>query len=99
MKKLIEIAPCCQGDRTKHAAWLTSDNIGIPREFDGMSDSAFVRITTVCKLLSCSHATIWRWVKTSKLPAPKKLGPRLTAWNVGEIRLALRDFMTGAHHG
>ena len=29
-----------------------------------------------------SAATIWRWVKLGKFPAPVQLGPQTTAWPV-----------------
>ena len=63
--------------------------------FDALPDSAFVRLPHLVALFSCSPATLWRWVKASKLPAPKKLGPRVSAWNVGEIRQALSARMKG----
>jgi predicted DNA-binding transcriptional regulator AlpA len=56
--------------------------------FDDLPDSAFVRLPTVKVLKSASSATIWRWVKAGRLPAPHKLSPGVTAWNVGELRRA-----------
>ena len=58
--------------------------------FDSLPDSGFVRLPVLLGLLGCSRATIWRWVKSKKVPAPKKLGERIAAWNVGEIRAALK---------
>lgn len=57
--------------------------------FDSLPDSAFVRVDTVAALRGCSRATTWRHASMGLLPAPKKLGPGLTAWNVGEIRACL----------
>lgn len=54
--------------------------------FDQLPDSAHVRLPIVAPLFSTSTATVWRWVKSGRLPAPKKLGPNTTAWNVGELR-------------
>jgi predicted DNA-binding transcriptional regulator AlpA len=54
--------------------------------FDSLPDSAHVRQKDVEGLLGVSGATVWRWVRTGRLPAPKKLGPRTTAWNVGDLR-------------
>ena len=59
--------------------------------FDDLPRSAHVRLPTVRALISASSATTWRWVKLGRLPAPKKLGPGVTAWNVGELRDALAD--------
>ena len=32
-----------------------------------------------------SRCTIWRWVKTGRLPAPEKIGPNCTRWDFQEI--------------
>lgn len=57
--------------------------------FDKLPDSAHVRLPTVAPLFGISAPTVWRWVKSGRLPAPKKLGPNTSAWNVGELRRAL----------
>lgn len=58
-------------------------------QFDDLPDSANVRLPVVAALNSVSEPTVWRWVKTGRLPAPKKLGPNVTAWNVGELRRSM----------
>jgi len=67
----------------------------IAANFTNLPDCAFVRLPVLLALFSCSRATIWRWVKASKIPAPKKLGARITAWNVAEIRAVLSAHMNG----
>jgi predicted DNA-binding transcriptional regulator AlpA len=65
---------------------------GIPdalRNFDALPDSAHVRLSTVAALFGCSPATVWRGVKAGRIPQPKKLSPRTTCWNAGELRRAL----------
>ncbi len=57
--------------------------------FDFLPDSAHVRLATVAALWACSPATVWRGVKSGRIPAPRKLSPKTTAWNVGELRRAL----------
>ncbi len=59
------------------------------RNFDLMPNTAWVRLPVVCGLYSCSPATVWRRVQEGIIPNPKKLGPRHTAWNVGQLRQAL----------
>ena len=59
------------------------------KNFDSLPDSAHVRQPVVEALFACSPATVWRRVKTGIIPSPRKLGPRVTAWNVGELRDAL----------
>jgi predicted DNA-binding transcriptional regulator AlpA len=58
--------------------------------FDHAPDSAFVRLAVVAALFACSPATIWRRVKKGTLPVGRKLSEGVTAWNVGELRKALR---------
>ena len=58
--------------------------------FDHLPDSGFVRLPVVAALFACSPATVWRRVKKGTLPTPRKLSEGVTAWNVGELRKALR---------
>jgi predicted DNA-binding transcriptional regulator AlpA len=65
---------------------------GIPdalRNFDSLPDSANVRVPVVAALFACANVTVWRRVKAGTMPAPRKMGARVTAWNVGELRRAL----------
>ncbi|MEC5397930.1 helix-turn-helix transcriptional regulator [Uliginosibacterium sp. H1] len=57
--------------------------------FDSLPDSASVRQPVVEALFSCSAATVWRRVRDGRIPQPRKLSDRVTAWNVGELRAAL----------
>ncbi len=36
-------------------------------------------------------ATLWRWVKAKKFPAPHKLSEGVTAWKVEEVRAWLAE--------
>lgn len=54
--------------------------------FDNLPDAAHVRLPIVAALNSVGPATVWRWVKSGRLPAPVKLGPNTTAWRVGDLR-------------
>jgi prophage regulatory protein len=64
-------------------------------------DEDYVRIPAVTKLNSVlpeegyvrlpvvfpvSRSTWWAGVKSGRFPQPVKLGPRITAWRVGDIR-------------
>lgn len=60
------------------------------KNFDSLPDSAFVRQKVVEGLYGCSSATVWRNVKKLIIPAPRKLSERVTAWNVGQLRAALK---------
>lgn len=59
-------------------------------KFNELPDCSYVRQPIVLSLLSCSKSTLWRLVKSSKVPSPKKISSRISAWNVGQLRLALQ---------
>lgn len=60
------------------------------RHFDSLPNSASVRLPVVCGLVGVSPATAWRMALDGRLPAPRKMGPKITAWNVGELRQKLK---------
>jgi len=57
-------------------------------QFDDLPDSASVRLPVVAALNGISAPTVWRWVKAGRLPAPRKSGPNVTVWSVGDLRRA-----------
>lgn len=59
------------------------------RNFDQLPNSASVRQPVVQALYACSPASVWRGVNAGRIPKPRKLSPRTTCWNVGELRQAL----------
>ncbi|MCB1983978.1 MAG: AlpA family phage regulatory protein [Burkholderiales bacterium] len=59
------------------------------RNFDQLPNTANVRQPVVQALYACSAASVWRGVKDGRIPKPRKLSPRTTCWNVGELRQAL----------
>lgn len=65
------------------------DALSALKNFDALPDVARVRLPVVCALFSRSDASVWRDVKSGRLPAPVKVGPRSTAWVVGDLRQAL----------
>ncbi len=60
------------------------------RNFDSLPDAANVRDKTVAGLIGCSVPTVWRMAKDGRLPKPRKLSGRVTAWNVGQLRAVLK---------
>ena len=64
--------------------------------FDRLPDSANVRVSIVAAVLGYSISSVWRHAKAGTLPAPRKIGPKLTAWNVGELRAFLASLSGGA---
>lgn len=79
-------------DNTKRATPGCPDSL---RNFDSLPDSANVRLPVVAALFACSGVTVWRRVRAGTLPKPRKLGTRVTAWNVGELRQALAGSSDG----
>ncbi len=60
------------------------------KNFDQLPDTANVRQPVVQALYACSPASVWRGVNAGRIiPKPRKLSPRTTCWNVGELRQAL----------
>ena len=71
---------------------MTKRLVSLPQSlehFDSLPDAAHVRQPVVEALFGCSSATVWRCVNNGRIPAPKKLSTRISAWNVGELRRAL----------
>lgn len=66
------------------------------KHFDSLPNSASVRLPIVAVLYACSSSSVWRGVKAGRIPKPRKLSERTTAWNVGELRAALK-MQGGAH--
>ncbi|WP_223247232.1 AlpA family transcriptional regulator [Sulfuriferula sp. AH1] len=62
------------------------------KNFDSLPDSANVRQAVVQGLFGCSAATVWRMVKRGTLPAPRKITPHISAWNVAELRKSLSTY-------
>lgn len=59
------------------------------KHFDQLPNSAFVGIDTVCWLLDCSAAMVWKMARENRWPKPTKIGVQLRGWNVGEVRAAM----------
>lgn len=82
-----------QGLQDGCVAPLATTSAPIPdalRNFDALPDSAYVRLPVTSALFQISPATTWRWSKNGRIPAPRRLSEGVTAWNVGELRKALR---------
>jgi len=59
------------------------------QDFDSLPDSGFVRLSAILAPqgpIPVSKSTWWLGVKSGRYPQPIKLGPRITAWRVSEIR-------------
>lgn len=59
--------------------------------FDDLPDSAHVRDRVVATVTGYGRSSVWRLARSGLLPSPRKIGPGLTGWNVGELRVYLRS--------
>lgn len=51
-----------------------------------LPETGFVRLREVLKVFPVSKSTWWIGVKEGRYPKPIKLGPKMTAWRVDDIR-------------
>jgi predicted DNA-binding transcriptional regulator AlpA len=51
-----------------------------------LPETGFVRLPQVLKVFPVSKSTWWAGVKDGRFPQPVKLGPKMTAWRVEDIR-------------
>ena len=42
------------------------------------------------EMFDCSGATVWRWVKAGKLPAPKRFSSNCVRWSLPEVLAAAK---------
>jgi prophage regulatory protein len=59
-----------------------------------LPQTGFVRLTSVIAPLGpipVSRSTWWAGIKDGRYPKPVKLGPRITAWRVEDIRALIRE--------
>lgn len=54
-----------------------------------LPQEGFVRLPTILSVVPVCRSTWWAGVKSKKFPAPVKIGPRITAWRVSDIRTLL----------
>jgi len=60
-------------------------------DFDKLPDSAYIRINAVAEIFGCSKPTIYRMIQRGEFPSPRALSPRTTSWNVGELRIKMKQ--------
>ena len=51
-----------------------------------LPETGFVRLPTILKVFPVSKSTWWAGVKDGRYPQPVKLGLKITAWRVEDIR-------------
>jgi prophage regulatory protein len=62
-----------------------------PDKYGAMPATGYMRQSQLIpSIFPFSSATLWRKVKAGTFPKPVKLGPRITAWRVEDIRALLK---------
>jgi predicted DNA-binding transcriptional regulator AlpA len=62
-----------------------------PKPYGAMPATGYMRQSQLIPtIFPFSSATLWRMVKAGTFPRPVKLGPRITAWRVEDIRELLK---------
>ena len=61
--------------------------------------AAFVRLPTILKLLPISKSTWLTGVKSGHFPKGVRLGKRITAWRVEDIRNLITSNKEGGNYG
>lgn len=53
--------------------------------------TGFIRLPAVLSVIPVSKSTWWAGVKSGRYPKPVKLGERITAWRVEDIRALIEQ--------
>ena len=67
-------------------------------EVAALSKSGLMRLTSIIAPdgpIPVSKSTWWAGVRAGRYPKPVKLGPRITAWRMEDIRALIRTGSTG----
>ena len=57
-----------------------------------LPETGFVRLPDVLKVFPVSKSTWWAGVKDGRYPKPVKLGVKMTAWRVEDIRALIASY-------
>ena len=45
----------------------------------------FLTVDQVAERYDVSAATIWRWKRSGRFPAPRRVGPNTTRWHIADL--------------
>lgn len=57
-----------------------------------LPETGFVRLPQILRVFPVSKSTWWAGVKEGLYPKPVKLGPKITAWRVEDVRALIQSF-------
>ena len=61
-------------------------------------ETGFIRLSNILKVIPVGKSTWWAGVKAGRFPQSVKLGKRITAWRVEEIRNLISSLNKEANH-
>jgi len=64
-----------------------------------LPDTGFVRLSTILKIIPVGKTTWYEGIKTGRFPKSVKLGKRITAWRVEDIRNLINSKEEGGSDG
>ncbi len=56
-----------------------------------LPETGFIRLPAVLKVFPVSKSTWWAGIKDGRFPKPVKLGQKITAWRVQDIRALIES--------
>ena len=56
-----------------------------------LPEIGYIRLSVVLTVIPVSKSTWWDGVRTGRFPKPRKFGPKISAWNVIEIRALINQ--------
>jgi len=60
-----------------------------------LPETGFIRLPEVLRFFPVSRSTWWAGINKGRFPKGIKLSPRVTAWNVEEIRGLIQSYSIG----
>ena len=57
-----------------------------------LPETGFVRLPIVLKVFPISESVWWEGVRNGTYPKPVKLGKRISAWRVDDVRRLIEEF-------
>jgi prophage regulatory protein len=57
-----------------------------------LPETGYVRLPDILRVMPVGKSTWWAGVKSGRFPKSVKLGPRITAWRVEDIRALIESF-------
>lgn len=58
-----------------------------------LPETGFIRLPAVLQHIPIGKSTWWAGVKSGRYPKPVKLGERITAWRVEDIRVLIEQYV------